>query len=221
MSNDVCEMFQTELDFKFKATIYNNFQTALKEFELFKKKNNDFLNYDNGRGLSGYLLTFAIRRQLYHAAYTPTSIYRARIEEVNKFKYPVLMLEKDDFVLNVAKTDRPNKLPNYSKYRSELALGNKEFDNQLCFNFDGESNSITNNVKKYAIISYNYFNGVLQHLSLIVPDYKYKSIQLVDNILNYVKSFEGYKQNDYEEEQVIVLRKELENEFEEQLVRLK
>lgn len=46
MENRIIELFEENFGFAFKATTYNNMIVAIRTFEQFKKKNEDFFSFE-------------------------------------------------------------------------------------------------------------------------------------------------------------------------------
>ena len=46
MENRIVELFEENFGFAFKATTYNNMIVAIRTFEQFKKKNEDFFSFE-------------------------------------------------------------------------------------------------------------------------------------------------------------------------------
>ena len=53
MENRIMELIEENFGFAFKATTYNNMIVAIKTFEQFKKRNEDFFHLKKGRRYLG------------------------------------------------------------------------------------------------------------------------------------------------------------------------
>ena len=62
MENRIIELFEENFGFAFKATTYNNMIVAIRTFEQFKKKNEDFFSFEKRETVFGHLRTYAIER---------------------------------------------------------------------------------------------------------------------------------------------------------------
>lgn len=201
-------LFNKNFNFSFKATVANNMRIATRAFDSFMVDNFDFLN--DADELYGRLLTHAVKHQFLKAASATAPYFLVSGQKVNTYKVNAVFLNTSDYIINICRTDKPKKLPCKAKYKQELALGNKEDGLQLEFATMPGSNKIqTVFPKKYALLTYCYKNSKLQHLSLVVPDWRFQSIIHSDNLLEQITEFYNYVPEEIVEENVAFLKKGL------------
>lgn len=197
---------------KTKIIIRNNIESALKIHNEFMKKNDKYFDCKKRSILTGHLRTYAVEKQLFNCSFMLDAPFYAYFEEVNSFHYPVLNMETADFIINTARTQKHNKIPNASKYRLEHAINNNELSGQITLPFCEDSKS---NQKKYAIIVYGTGKGnKITHLGIMLPDSQLKSFYEYDNLLELPQKVEGIHINQImKEEEMVKLRDDLENEM--------
>lgn len=200
------------LNNEFAASIYNNFDIAIRAFNKFLKSNQDFFSYPKGKGIRGHLLTYGIERQIYNDAYKPDAIYSVEQRSLNNFKYNGLILYRLNFILTIGRTQKPNILLPAAGYKKELAKANEGLDGQLQL-FSDDNNTLTfGQPYKYAQIIYGISKDydVLNHLSIIVPNTDYTGIVApgIDLLQNSQKYY-SYMPEVQKEEQIIHLKQSL------------
>lgn len=210
---DIIRLFDDNFDFAFKAVTYNNMKVAIQTFEQFKKKNEDFFSFDKRETLFGHLRTYAIEKQFNDSAFNPKANYSVSMKQVNNYKYKVLCIETNDFIINVGRTNNEHKLLPASSYKKEFAKANTGLSMQLSFDFMNDVPKIVED-KKYAEITYGYLYGELTHLNIILPSSDYKGIEISTNLLEDIKVYENYVPEDLIEESIVSLKKSLSKEIE-------
>lgn len=202
------ELALENFSFKFKEEVYQDIVIALKVFNEFIEEKREIFILDKRETLFGYLRTYIIEKQLF---FTFGSSYNARLKEVNKYKYRSLIMETNNFILTIGKTESPNELLPASKYRKEFAKQNGNLDRQLCLPIpELEKNSTVD--KYYAQITYGYKNNTLSHLNIIIPSSNYKSISYSINIMYNIQMYNIDKPKEVIEEQIVRLKKSITEE---------
>lgn len=199
-------VFDSNFSYAFNAMVTNNFLIATKAFEEFWKSNLDFLR--DADDLYGRLLYYAINQQFKRAATKSASLYFVKNVQVTKFKNQVILLNTNDYITSICRTDKPSKLPSRAKYKLELAQGNQNDSIQMKLNFNDSEISF-GDMKKYAIIGYRYINGAIGHLNIIVPDSGFRMILHSKDLLENVKEYKKYVPEELIYEQVTDLKSEL------------
>lgn len=87
MENRIIELFEENFGFSFKATTYNNMIVAIRTFEQFKKKNEDFFSFEKRVTVFGHLRTYAIEKQFNDSAIKPSADYSVSMKQVNSYKH--------------------------------------------------------------------------------------------------------------------------------------
>ena len=87
MENRIIELFEENFGFAFKATTYNNMIVAIRTFEQFKKKNEDFFSFEKRVTVFGHLRTYAIEKQFNDSAIKPSADYSVSMKQVNSYKH--------------------------------------------------------------------------------------------------------------------------------------
>lgn len=192
-------------NFLFKSLVYKNIMSGIETYQTFINRNKDFFDYPKGTSLHGRLLTCAVENSFYKDAFKEKALYTVKMEKLNDFGYNGLYLRNDDFILNIARTNKPYKLPSKSIYRKNLSLNNSNLNLQL--EFDTLTGEIYYNNFNYAIITYGYFNDTLTHLSILVPSSSYDSLIYENNFINEVKVIKTYIPEEEKEEQIAKLKK--------------
>lgn len=213
METTTKQLFDTNFDFAFKATTYNNMNVALQTFEQFKRKNEDFFSFDKKETLFGHLRTYAIEKQFNDSAFNPKANYTVSMKQVNNYKHKVLCIETNDFIINVGRTNNQHSLLPASTYKKNYAKANAELNTQLLFNFINNQPTIIEE-KKYAEITYGYQNGELTHLNILIPSSDYKSIEYSSNLLENIAVYENYVPKDIVEESIVKLKISLSQKME-------
>ena len=210
---DIKRLFNDNFDFAFKAATYNNMKVAIKTFEQFKKKNEDFFSFDKRETLFGHLRTYAIEKQFNDSAFNPKANYTVSMKQVNNYKHKALCIETNDFIVNLGRTSSEYKLLPASSYKKEYAKANAGLGMQLSFDFVNDVPEVAEN-KKYAEITYGYRYGELTHLNIVLPSGDYKEIEYSTNLLENIKIYENYIPEDLVEESIVSLKKSLSKEIE-------
>ena len=208
MEKTIKELFDQNFDFAFKATTYNNIKIALQTFEQFKMKNKDFFTFSKKDTLLGHLRTYVVEKQFNDCAFNPKSNYSVSIKQVNNYKHKALLIETNDFIISLGRTNSENELLSSSTYKKELAKANSELESQLRLDFINETPRIISN-KKYAQIIYGYQHESITHLNIVIPSGDYKSIEHSKNLLQDIKLYTNYVPEDLIEESIVSLKKSL------------
>ena len=182
MENRIMELFEENFGFAFKATTYNNMIVAIRTFEQFKKKNEDFFSFEKRETVFGHLRTYAIERQFNDSAFNPKADYSVSLKQVNSYKHKALCIETKDFIVNLGRTDGAFKLLPPSSYKKEYAKSNAGLSMQLSFDLSGEYPVVVES-KKYAQITYGYKYGDMTHLNIVLPNENYLGSEYTVNQL--------------------------------------
>ena len=212
MEVDIRELFDNNFDYGFRAVTYNNMKVALIAFEQFKKKNADFFTFDKTETVFGHLRTYAIEKQFSDSAFNPKANYSVSMKQVNNYKHKTLCIETDDFIVNLGRTSKENKLLPVSAYKREFAKANAGLTSQLEFNF-GQDVPDVSVAKKYAEIIYGYRYGDMSHLQIVLPSADYRGIEYSTNLLEDIKVYESYVPEELVEESIVSLKKSLTREI--------
>lgn len=207
------ELFEENFGFAFKATTYHNMVVAIKTFEQFKKKNEDFFSFEKRETVFGYLRTYAIERQFNDSAFNPRANYSVSMKQVNSYKHKALCIETKDFIINLGRTNNAFKLLPASYYKKEFAKANTGLSMQLSFDFSGEFPAVVES-KKYAQITYGYKYGDMTHLSIVLPSENYSSSEYSVNLLADINVYKTYVPEELVEESIVALKKNLSDEIE-------
>lgn len=213
MRRDIKELFDENFDFAFKAVTYHNMKIAIEAYEQFKKNNETFFSFDKRETIFGYLRTYAIEKQFHDSAFNPRANYSVSMKQVNNYKYKALCIETEEFIVNLGRTNSPNKLLPVSSYKKEFAKANAGLSNQLVFNFHNNSTNIIES-KRYAEIAYGYQYGTLSHLEIVLPSSDYTSVEHSANLLEDIRVYDNYVPKDLVEEDIVSLKKSLVNKIE-------
>lgn len=200
------KLFEDNFTFAFNAMVTNNFLIATKAFEEFWKSNLEFLR--DADDLYGRVLYYAVNQQFKKAAIKSASSYFVKDFQVTRYKNKVVLLNTDDYVTSICRTEKPNKLPTKAKYKLELAQGNRSDYNQMELKITRQELEV-GDIKKYAVIGYRYINGDIRHLNIIVPDCEFKEILYSRDLLGSVQEYKEYVPKDLVYEQVTDLKNEL------------
>lgn len=214
MDTTIKKLFDDNFNFSFKMATYNNMRVAIQTFEQFKKNNQDFFSFDKRETLFGYLRTYAIEKQFHDSAFNPKANYSISMKKVNNYKYKMLCVETEDFIVNVGRTNNKHKLLPVSSYKRNYAKANVGLSSQLVFSFLNNVPDIVES-KKYAQITYGYHDrGEMTHLYIVLPSSDYKGIEYSTNLLEDINIYENYIPEDLVEESIVSLKKELSKEIE-------
>lgn len=213
MENRITELFEENFGFAFRATTYNNMIVAIKTFEQFKKKNEDFFSFEKRETVFGHLRTYAIERQFNDSAFNPKADYSVSMKQVNSYKHKALCIETKDFIINLGRTNNAFKLLPASSYKKEFAKANTGLSMQLSFDLSGELPIVVEN-KKYAQITYGYKYGDMTHLSIVLPSENYSGSEHSINLLTDVNVYKNYVPEELVEESIVTLKKNLSDEIE-------
>lgn len=213
MDNKIMELFEENFGFAFKATTYNNMIVAIKSFEQFKKRNEEFFSFEKRETVFGYLRTYAIEKQFSDSAFNPKANYSVSMKQVNSYKHKALCIETKDFILNLGRTNNAFKLLPSSSYKKEFAKSNIGLSMQLSFDFSREFPAVVES-KKYAQITYGYKYGDMAHLSIVLPSENYSSSEYSVNLLADVNVYKNYIPEELVEESIVALKKNLSDEIE-------
>lgn len=213
MENRIIELFEENFGFAFKATAYNNMIVAIRTFEQFKKKNEDFFSFEKRETVFGHLRTYAIERQFNDSAFNPRANYAVSMKQVNSYKHKALCIETKDFIVNLGRTNGAFKLLPQSSYKKDFAKSNAGISMQLSFDLSGEYPVVVES-KKYAQITYGYKFGDMTHLSIVLPSDNYSGSEYTVNLLADVNVYKNYVPEELVEESIVALKKNLSDEIE-------
>lgn len=207
------EILDSNFNFAFKATTYKNVNIAIKAYEEFMNINNIFFNIEQS-DLFGRILSYTIDKQFNDSSFNPKSNYSVIRKDVNGYKHKALFIETDDFTLNIGKTLKNTQLLPKAKYKNELAKRNDDYNNQyemdaikkLKIEMGIEDISLP---RHYGVITYGYFNKVLTHLQLIIPDSTYTAAIHTDNLLINSAQYDSFVPKAVEEEDIVKLRQSI------------
>lgn len=149
MENRVMELSEENFGFAFKATTYNNMIAAIRTFEQFKKKNEDFFSFEKRETVFGHLRTYTIEKQFNDSAFKLSADYSVSMKQVNSYKHKALCIETKDFIVDLGRTNGTFKLLPPSSYKKEFAKSNAGLSMQLSFDLSGEYPVVVKS-KKYA-----------------------------------------------------------------------
>lgn len=213
MENRIIELFEENFGLAFKATTYNNMIVAIRTFEQFKKKNEDFFSFEKRETVFGHLRTYAIERQFNDSAFNPKADYSVSMKQVNSYRYKALCIETKDFIANLGRTNGAFKLLPPSSYKKEFAKSNAGLSMQLSLDLSGEYPVVVES-KKYAQITYGYQFGDLTHLSIILPSENYLGSEYTVNLLADINVYKNYVPEELIEESIVALKTNLSDEIE-------
>ena len=213
MENKIIKLFKENFGFAFKATTYNNMIVAIKTFEQFKKKNEDFFSFAKRETVFGYLRTYAIEKQFNDSAFKPSADYSVSMKQVNIYKYKALCIETKDFIVNLGRTNEGFKLLPPSLSKKEFAKSNTGLSMQLSFDFSGEYPVVVES-KKYAQITYGYKYGNMTHLNIVLPNENYSGSEYTVNLLEDINIYKNYVPKELIEESIVALKKNLSDKIE-------
>lgn len=199
-------LFEKNFDFGFKATVANNLIIATKAFDEFWMNNLNFLR--DADDLYGRILSYAVNQQFKNAATKSASSYLVRDLQVNRYKNRAVLLNTDDYITSICRTEKPKSLPPKAKYKLELAEGNRDDYNQMELHFIQDQISVKDK-KKYAIIGYRYINKEMKHLNIIVPDHRFQSIIYSESLLGNITEYNQYVPEELIYDQVADLKNDL------------
>ncbi len=201
-------IFDDNFTFTFRAMVANNIHIATKAFDSFWENNSQFLS--DADELYGRILTYSVNRQFKNSSNSTASTYLVSGKEINAYKAKAVFLNTADYVTSICRTDSPRKLPCKADYKLKLALGNKEYNQQLYLFPDPESGQLGSTIpKKYAIIGYRYIRGDMKHLNIIVPDWKFKEFIHSVDLLNQIKEYYKYVPEEIVDENVAALKTDI------------
>ncbi len=215
---DIQTLLDQDFNNKTKASIFNCINIATKAFAQFKIENREFFNYPPKlKTLNGYLLTYAVERQLYNSSLTPTSDFSIITKDVNEYKYQATFLRTDNFICNIGRTKEGYSLLPKSKYRQEYAKINSDVTGKQLI-LEPLRDTVTLEPKLsyyYAQISYLYLSEYdkLTHLDIVVPNKDYSSSLYHVNLLGNTKSYAEYINPQLEEEEIVTLKNTLKSEI--------
>lgn len=210
----VNDLLNSEFDFAFRATIYNNMKIALTSYNELVSEKRSLFSFEKSKTAKGHLKTLFIEKQFNDCAFKPTSHYSVRLKEVNKYHHKALFMETEHFELNIARTQKACMLPNKSMYRLEYAKNNKPLDIQYELNLDNKRTvDYVVLPRKYAILTYGINHDELSHLEMVVPQYDYSGfIGYVDLKKDHLL-LERYIPDEIVEESIVSLKNNLVEEY--------
>lgn len=201
-------LFDTNFSFPFKLNVANNVRIATKAFDLFWESNSQFLN--RADELRGRILAYAVKQQFINSAPSTAPYYIVSNEEINSYKSNAVFLNTTDYTTCICRTEKPQKLPCKAAYKLRLAVGNREDDVQMEFAISNKDQLLKVSLpKKFAILGYRYADGKLQHLNIVVPDWKFENILYSENLLGHINEFYNYMPEELVEERVAALKDNL------------
>ena len=202
------ELFDRNFSFEFKFNVAKNIRTAVQAYDEFMAKNRLFLK--DAQDLHGRILAYAVGRQFLLASAESASSYLVSQKEVNAFKAKAVFLHTDDYVTNVCRTAKAGLLPGRAGYKLRLAEGNRENDTPMEFFQDPASRHLLPAMpKKYAIIGYRYENGIIRHLTLLVPDWRFENVIYRESLIGTIQDTYRYIPTELIEEDVAKLKEDI------------
>ncbi len=202
------ELFDRNFSFEFKFNVARNIRTAVQAYDEFMAKNRSFLK--DAQDLHGRILAYAVGRQFLLASAESAPSYLVSQEEVNAFRAKAVFLHTDDYVTNVCRTAKAGLLPCRAGYKLRLAEGNREYDAQMEFFQDPISRQLLPAMpKKYAIIGYRYEDGIIRHLTLLVPDWRFENVIYSESLIGTIQDTYRYIPTEIVEEDVAKLREDI------------
>ena len=210
------KLLQQDFNEETKASIFNSINIATKAFARFKAENRDFFNFTpKNKTIDGYLLTYAVEKQLSAAFNTPTGNFITTYKPVNNFRYNALILKTENFICNVGRSKKEYHLLPRSKYRKEYALLNSDaVGTQLILEptiNSGKPELAVKQERHYVQLTYfyNYEQDKLVHVGLIVPNSSYTSSLYYLNLLLDTDTYIHYISPQTEEEEIVALKSSL------------
>lgn len=201
-------LFDSNFGFPFRVSVATNMHIATKAFEAFLNSNAQFLS--DADELYGRLLSHAVKHQFLKSAPTTANCYFVSGTEVNMYRTSAVFLNTADYITHICRTNKPYELPCKAHYKLQLALGNREDDQQLEFSFSSSQNSpLIIPPKHYALLTYCYKNGELRHLTLAVPDSHFESITYSENLLGQISEHYQYVPEEIVEESITSLKNDI------------
>lgn len=211
MTIELKDKYDKDINMRAKRYFRDNIELSLKAHMLFLKDNSDYFNSPKRSSVVGILRNFAIEKQLYYSAFNPDAPYLASFVEVNNFHYNALYLKTENFLINIARTMKPKKLPSASKYRINNAKANKGLSGQMVLPFCEKDELIGE--RKYLLLTYNINSeNELEHLGLIIPNPDLNAFYNYDNLLELPRSIKNEKTVIEEEKQVVKLKEDIQKQ---------
>ena len=200
--------YHQNLNFAFKTSAVNTIQIAIRAFNAFWIENQNFLF--GADDLYGRLLSFAVNRQFLKSSATTANNYLVSNSIVNAYKGKAVFLNTSDYIVSVCRTSKPRALPGKAAYKCRLAMGNRDCDTQLeLFKSDKNQELQVGTPKKYAVLGYRYYNGELEHLNILIPDWKFENVLYSDNLLSQINEFSNYSPEELVEAEVTSLKEDI------------
>lgn len=199
------------VSFEFKANMYHIISNTIEATARFLHEHRDFFDSSINNDLKTRIQTFAIEKQIYDSAFFSNAPYRVSKKKLNGFNKEIPLIQTDEFISTLSRTLKADKLPNKSLYKIELSQGNKEYENQLYFDFE-QNNSISS-PKTYLIVAYGYQHGEITHMNIILPSPDFKNILESINLLNNVQLLQGHQTEEQKEDNIVKIKNEIKNKF--------
>lgn len=193
-----------------QAIILSNIKIGLKAFHEFIKSNEEFLYHSYFANFYPLARAYAISRQFAIEAEKATSPFTLSYKAIGHFKHKVCFLHMPGIIATIAKTYKPELLPNRSKYKLSLASANVFEDKQISIlDYLGERKNdiIGENSLKYCIFTYGVINEILTHARIIIPNNDFKKCEENIDILNSIEIVDNIPDEEYES--IPKLKKEL------------
>lgn len=195
------------ISFEFKANIYNIISNTIEATARFVHEHRDFFDSSINNDLKTRIQSFAIEKQIYDSAFFSNSPYQVSKKRLNSFNREIPLIQTNEFISTLARTQKTDKLPSKALYKIQLAQGNKEFENQLFFDFDNNLNIVKSKI--YLIITYGYKNGEITHMNMVLPSPDFKIILESINLLNNVQILQGYQTEEQKEDNIVKIKNDI------------
>lgn len=208
MYNSADEIFENVFTPKIRYLMLSNIRIGLKAFNEFIDENKNFLDYAQITNFLPQVRAYSINRQFALNAESLNCPFNFTFDEIPPYKYKVSFITMPGVIMTLAKTFKPNKLPNRSKYKTKLAGGNCFENMQQSFLGESEEFNLNSNNPNYCLITYGVHNDELTHAGICIPDKDFRSLEGRINLMDTIGIFE---ENEEQQETLPKLKNELKN----------
>ncbi|MDG5852444.1 hypothetical protein [Clostridium beijerinckii] len=207
------EEIDKELNSKITRPIYLIVNDAIKVYNELIKNESHVFSGDYFEEIRGRLIGYAVKRAFDPKLITGNFPFNVTCAKMN-FKQKRPELRKNNILLTISQVSDLSKLPTKSKYKEKYSEGNSLIAKQLMIREADELK--VKDIPYYGIIRYKYAEGELEHLDIVIPDVKYRSIikTISIPIISEMRRFDEGIQEDLEESTPLIKKEDLKEQLE-------
>lgn len=210
MYKDADELIKNEIDNEFMKQVYYGVENGIEIFKELFSNNLAVFGNSLSCNILPRLVSFCINSQFSPEIYVSKSGFKSYTKQTNSFGSTIVVLEKNNLILHVAKVVKGKVLPGTAKYKIELAQNNDFEEIQLKLNLDNSETEKKLINQNYGIISYSLNKDLtIYSIELVIPDQYFSTYLTKINIKEEVEKIKTESTDKQNKKTLVTLKEQI------------